>query len=307
MNLRRLRDGVFAFIAVFAVSGEAAHLSHMPVADAAHELTDISGTITRASTAIATNIAAVRTKESGSYLGFDTNIYPGDNAMRAWRHTGSPYEWVGYYLPAPCHRDDSWSGKRETLTNMGWGIAVLYVGQQAWGGVGGKGSRSSKSSLAGCSSQLVTGAQGRADGIDAVARAAAEGFGRGTTLYLDVERMETIPSGMRDYYREWTAQVLADGRFLPGIYSHSHNAVQIYADVREVYAHAGVAGEPPFWIAGKTKEFTRSKTPEQVGHAFADVWQGKLDIVETRNGVRLPIDVSVASVPSPSEEYALAN
>src|SRR6476620_2076069 len=51
--------------------------------------------------------------------GFDTNVYPGDAMMRAWRDA-SPYEWVGYYLPAPCHRDASWAGKREALIGMGW-------------------------------------------------------------------------------------------------------------------------------------------------------------------------------------------
>jgi hypothetical protein len=33
------------------------------------------------------------------------------------------------------------------------------------------------------------------------------------------------------------------------------------------------------------------------------VWQGLLDVVETHNGVRLPIDVNVAHLPSPSEDY----
>jgi hypothetical protein len=54
--------------------------------------------------------------------------------MLAWRDDNVPYEWVGYYLPAPCHRSDSWSGKRATLTDMGWGLAVIYVGQQTWSG-----------------------------------------------------------------------------------------------------------------------------------------------------------------------------
>src|SRR5215207_2671446 len=50
--------------------------------------------------------------DNGPYLGFDTSIYPGDAAMTSWReHAG--YDWVGFYLPAPCHKDDSWSGKRE--------------------------------------------------------------------------------------------------------------------------------------------------------------------------------------------------
>src|SRR6185295_13367439 len=68
---------------------------------------------------------------AGAFPGFDTGIYPGDEALRAWRQA-SPYVWVGYYLPAPCHRDASWSGKRERLIGMGWGTAVIYLGQQDW-------------------------------------------------------------------------------------------------------------------------------------------------------------------------------
>src|SRR4051794_18497664 len=48
---------------------------------------------------------------TGKHLGFDTSEYPGDNAMATWKRD-APYEWVGYYLSAPCHRDDGWSGKR---------------------------------------------------------------------------------------------------------------------------------------------------------------------------------------------------
>src|SRR5690349_10370204 len=48
--------------------------------------------------------AVVRTVSNGKHLGFDTNIYPGERALRAWREAG-PYEWVGFYLPAPCHKD----------------------------------------------------------------------------------------------------------------------------------------------------------------------------------------------------------
>src|SRR5689334_2849742 len=70
-----------------------------------------------------------------SHAGFDTSIYPGDAAMSAWHKPSSPYEWVGYYLQAPCHRDPSWMGKRSTLRSMGWGLAVLYVGQQTFDGL----------------------------------------------------------------------------------------------------------------------------------------------------------------------------
>src|SRR5690606_42147807 len=40
--------------------------------------------------------------------------------------------WIGFYLTSPCHRQATWEGTRERIERMGWGIAVLYVGQQAF-------------------------------------------------------------------------------------------------------------------------------------------------------------------------------
>src|SRR5690348_1001268 len=65
------------------------------------------------------------------YPGFDTSLYPGEAALRAW-FGASPYRWVGYYLASPCHRDASWMGTLPTIQRIGWGTALLYVGQQAF-------------------------------------------------------------------------------------------------------------------------------------------------------------------------------
>ena len=273
----------------------------------------------------------------GPHLGFDTFSYPGDDAMHAWMTADKPYRWVGYYLSAPCHTDSSWEGKRETLSNMGWGMAVIYVGQQTWGRTPGQKvtvtryvtkrvrqvktrngrrvvryavkrvpvrvlvtPRASRGSS--CSTQFVSAARGIADANDAIAKTAAEGFGRGTVIFLDIERMDAVPRAMRDYYLAWTKRVLEDGRFRPAYYAHSFNANLIYSDVKQVLAGAGISADPPFWIAS-ARGFSIDKAPSDVGHAFAQVWQGVLDVVETHNGVRLPIDVNVAQLPSPSEVY----
>jgi hypothetical protein len=277
----------------------------------------------------------VRAATTGRHLGFDTSKYPGDDAMEAWREDGS-YEWVGYYLPsAPCHRDASWSGKREQLSQMGWGLAVVYVGQQTWGKTPGKAElvtkfvkrrvrqvkkRHGKSVVSyvtkrvpvkvlvqpraepnsSCSAHFVSGARGRAEADDAMARTEAEGFPHGTVIFLDVEHMNIVPQAMRDYYKAWTARVLADGRYRPGFYAHTANAALVYEDVKGVYDSLNVSGEPPFWVAGNTAEFEPGKAPTDVGHAFASVWQGVLDRIEERNGHRLPIDVSIAATASPS-------
>jgi hypothetical protein len=245
----------------------------------------------------------VSVARSGRHLGFDTNIYPGDRAMRAWINEGSPYEWVGFYLEAPCHRDDSWTGKRETLTQMGWGTAVIYVGQQIWPKNRGRARAGSN-----CSTSFVSAARGRRDGADAIRRTEREGFPRGSVIFLDIEHMEVVPKVMRDYYRAWTKTVLADGRYRPGYYVHERNAATVHADITATLTELGEPFEPPFWLAGNSRRFSLAKTPTAVGHDFAAVWQGLLDVVRTHNGVRLPIDVNVAAVPSPSshEYYGVA-
>ena len=277
-------------------------------------------------------VQAAAVEESG-HPGFDTGEYPGDDAMRAWRGGNSPYEWTGYYLPSPCHPDNGWSGKREKLTAMGYGLAVLYVGQQTWGRKPGaphfvpvriarrvrvrvgRGSRRHTVTRlqwhtvmrkapppardATCNADFVKGARGTAEGVDATVLTAAEGFAPGTVIFLDIERMDVLHPQMRDYYTAWVRAVLADGRFRPGIYVHTYNADVIYADVKGIYAAEGVAGDPPFWVA-KSEGFELTKLPHEVGHAFASVWQGVLDVEQTFNGKRIKLDVNVARSASPS-------
>lgn len=242
-------------------------------------------------------------REDGSYPGFDTNIYPGDATMRRWRESG-PYEWVGYYLPAPCHKDKSWSGKRETLERMGWGLAVVYVGQQTWDERPRPERQDQRRTpLDKCLANLLSAERGLIEANDAIDRTRAEGFPRGSVIFLDIERMEAIPQAMRDYYMAWTRRVVEHGGYRPGYYAHAHNAAQIHRDVRGILDAGGLRGyEPPFWIssAARAKAFSIEKAPEDVGHAFAHVWQGVIDVVEGRGGIELPIDVNVARTPNPS-------
>ena len=323
MTKRTLRNAITLVIAALSASIEAPRLARQPLS-ATVELADVPAAIDSAVEHVASNVV-------GSHLGFDTNIYPGDKAMAAWKNSGE-YEWVGYYLKAPCHSDNSWLGTRERLVNQGWGLAVIYVGQQTWGkkltlASAGKSSaksvakhskkskkshkkshvrtmtRRSSTPVATtgtrCSASYVNSIQGAIDAQDAIATTAREGFPKGTVVFLDVEHMDVVPQPMREYYKAWTRVVLADGRYQPGIYAHTSNAKTIYSDVSDVYDQAGVDAEPSFWIAGSSG-FSPGRMPTDVGHAFASAWQGVLDVVRTHNGVRLPIDISVASAASPS-------
>jgi hypothetical protein len=325
------RDTLTALLAAFVVLGSGGHDRGVPAV--------LANPVDVASNEIAVVAAAAAATARGRPPGVATSGDTGDAAMHAWRDDGS-YEWVGYYLQAPCHRDASWSGKREVLSQMGWGVAVVYVGQQTWGSrtpgknevvtkyvkrrvrqVQKRGGKTVVKYLTkrvavpivvepranpgtSCSASYVSAARGQAEGDDAIARAAAEGFPRGTVVFLDIEHMNTIPSAMRDYYKAWTARVLADGRYRPGFYAHTANAAVIYGEVKAVYDSLGANGQPPFWVAGNTTEFSRGKAPTDVGHAFAAVWQGVLDHVEKRNGHKLPIDVNVAATPSPSMQIS---
>lgn len=263
----------------------------------------------------------------GGHPGFDTSIYPGDATMSAWLKPGSPYEWVGYYLQAPCHRDPSWMGKRATLKAMGWGLAVLFVGQQTFDGVPdvlvpGVFDRSNpagrdslpraragimapptgaelESGAVTCSRTLLTTEQGTTDAIDAVTKTTSEGFPPGTVIYLDIEHMDAIPASMEAYYRAWVQQVLADGRYRPGVYVHAANAQSIHDGVQRAYADMGAGGVAAFWVTSSAG-FSMDKRPEDVGFPWASVWQGIYDVSQTWNGATVNIDVDVAATKSPS-------
>ena len=244
-------------------------------------------------------------QQEGKVMGFDTHTYPGDETMRAWKSApGAPYRWVGYYLPAPCHRDRSWSGKRQTLVDMGWGLAVVYVGQQTWGRTPRKLSPARAAAIANskkpCNADLLTAERGRADGDDAIMATEREGFPRRSIVFLDIERMEKMPQAMRDYYRAWTKRLLEDGRYRPGVYVHAHNAQAVYDDFKAEFAAAGVPEEPRIWVASG-RGWEEGKAPQDVGFAFAGVWQGVIDGVRTIADIKLPLDVNVSTWTSPSD------
>ena len=242
--------------------------------------------------------------EKGHYVGFDTHTFPGIAVMKAWKETpGSPYKWVGFYLPSPCHPDSSWVGKRDTLVAMGWGLAAVYVGQQTWGRAPRTLSASALEALrkkTDCATDLISADEGTREADDAVRISSAAGFPKGAVIFLDIERMETIPPPMRDYYKAWTSRMLSSGQYVPGIYAHQHNAQQIFDDVSAVFAAAGRTEMPRFWVAGG-KGFDEGRAPQDVGYAFAGVWQGVIDVARSVATIRLPVDVNVAKWASPSE------
>lgn len=235
---------------------------------------------------------------AGAFAGFDIGLYPGDGSLQAWKYPSSPYRWVGYYLPSPCHRETSFAGKRAYMSSLGWGLAVLYVGQQDWFNMAAAalGNRAGEQPAT-CVTSLLSTDQGTAEAADAVGKLRADGFPDGTTVFLDVEHVNNISPALLDYYRAWVAGVLADGHYKPGVYAHKANAPTFY-DQSIADLH-GTRYTPPFWIASWSG-FSLSGKPTDVGLSFAQMWQGQGNVTQTWNGITLNIDANVANRASPS-------
>ncbi len=244
------------------------------------------------------------------FPGFDTSIYPGDATMSAWLYPSSPYYWSGYYLPAPCHRDITWTNKYATLHAMGWGLTAIYVGQQDWTQIPqsivvrganetARASQSIASEQAVCSASLLSAEQGTLEAADAVAQLKANGFPDRTVVFLDVEFVSSVTPTLLTYYRAWITGIIRDGHYRVGIYAAKSNATTLYVAALDAARAAGSAEQPPFWIAASSG-FSLGQVPTAVGLDFAKLWQGMFDVTQTWNGKTLQIDVDVASSRSPS-------
>jgi hypothetical protein len=229
--------------------------------------------------------------------GFDTRDYPGDAAMRTWLEH-SPYRWVGYYLTSPCFRGRDWLGTRPRLESMGWGMAVLFVGEQDWAEILPADQVIADPTLPRCTRANLRADRGAEHAVEAATTARAEGFPDGSVVYLNVERVERVSDDLRDYVRMWTRGLLTDGRYVPGLYAHARNAEELRAIQREEFARAGRGGEPRLWVA-LIRDFDLRRAPQESGFP-AHIWQGVLDTRETWGGVTLHIDANVARSAYPS-------
>jgi hypothetical protein len=308
---RTIVQGTTIFVGLLALMLGCGRTPTSP-ADTRDKLVQAAATVAQVAAAVTGQDAPLADEaKAGKNLGFDTHTFPGEKTMRAWRNApGAPYSWVGYYLPSPCHKDASWAGNRELLTSMGWGLAVVYVGQQTWGRTPRSLSAARKASLAKsgttCNADLLGADRGAADGADAISLTSREGFTPRSIVFLDIERMETMPETMRSYYRAWAKTLLKDGRYRPGVYVHAHNAQVVYDDLKQEFAAAGVNEEPRMWVASG-RGFDEGKAPQDVGFAFAGVWQGMLDVARAVADIKLPVDVNVSSWTSPSEPAKAGN
>jgi hypothetical protein len=136
---------------------------------------------------------------STAYLGFDRNIYPGDDAFPVLRKT---FSFSSYWLsPPPEEKVNTWRGKHELLRSQGFGFAVLYRGR-ATGEI---------------MTDAVAKQKGASDARAAAAAAKVEGFAPQTIIFLDVEEGGRLPATYHEYLGAWTDALVGAG-YRSGVY-----------------------------------------------------------------------------------------
>jgi hypothetical protein len=139
----------------------------------------------------------------GGYLGFDRNLYPGDQTLPA---IAQRFSFVGYWLNnPPGMQSNTWTGKRLLLRSHNLGFLVLWNG------------RTDKEILEKAKGGTSATAFGVADAHAAIQAAKREGFPAGATLFLDQEDGGRLLQEQADYLFAWTEGVSA-GDFHAGAY-----------------------------------------------------------------------------------------
>ena len=145
--------------------------------------------------------AKVENPPSQTYLGFDANDYPGDDALPALRRT---FTFSGYWLNAPPGaKTNSWMGKRAELLKDGFGFLILFNG------------RLSKE----LQPPVDPSDLGVRDAEVAAAAAQREGFlaATGTVIFLDIEEGGRMLPTQISYIEAWSGRVTSSG-FVAGVY-----------------------------------------------------------------------------------------
>ncbi len=207
--------------------------------------------------------ASAQSRSAGnSYLGFDSNNYPGDANLKALRQT---FSYAGYWLNnPPGEKTNTWIGHRASVESSGLGFLVLFNG------------RFFKELKA----VPRATALGKSDAQAAVAAAKREGFPAGTIIFLDQEQGGRMLPEQKAYIYAWVDGVNAGG-FGAGIYCSGMAAADDGGVVTAEDIRKNAAGRKiTYWVTNDACPpspgcaFPRkSPSPADSGISFAEVWQ----------------------------------
>jgi hypothetical protein len=158
-----------------------------------------SADVNAAGTVAANAPAPAAAADKGPFLGFDRNIYPGDDALPVLRKT---FAFSGFWLgPPPGEKINTWKGKRELMKSLGFGFAALYSARP----------QNEVKKDAAAKQKAVL------DARNAAAGAKAEGFAANTIIFLDIEDGGRLSPTFHVYLRAW-ADELSRAGYRPGVY-----------------------------------------------------------------------------------------
>jgi hypothetical protein len=198
--------------------------------------------LTRLACAQQTSPAPINHSSSGtsqSSVGFDSNDYPGDDALPALRRH---FSFAGYWLTnPPGERQNSWLGKRDALLRNDFGFLVLANGK-----VEAEIKKAKRSGTA-------PAALGAKNAAAAVAAARREHFPNKAIIFLDQEEGGRLTADQSSYLLGWTEAVAHSG-YLPGVYASGQpvddgpgKTITTIQDIREQIA-AKHLYEIAFWV-----------------------------------------------------------
>src|SRR6202051_2381996 len=198
------------------------------------------------------------------FIGFDRNEYPGDANLKTLRQS---FSYSGYWLNTPPGaKANSWTGKRRTLQDVGFGFLVLFNGRTY-----------AEIKREGDATKL-----GTADAAVAIAAARAEGVLTETVIFLDQEQGGRLLPEQRAYLHAWVDAV-SSANFVAGVYCSgiaakegAGGSVITAADIRN---NAG-GRKIKFWVVNDSCPPSPGCTlsrknllPQSSGILFSEVWQ----------------------------------
>lgn len=198
-----------------------------------------------------------------TYLGFDRNVYPGDNQLAALHQT---FAFTGYWLNnPPGTKSNTWTGKRAIVEKAGFGFLLLFNGK-------------TYAQLKGNEAEEL----GSADGQAAIAAAKREGFPPNTIIFLDQEEGGRLLEAQKDYLFAWIDAVNSEG-FRAGVYCSgipvtegsgttivTADDIRHNAGDRQIAYFVANSQCPPSLGCVFPKQLP---SPKQSGIDFADIWQ----------------------------------
>lgn len=212
-----------------------------------------------------------------SFRGFDTDMFPGFDAMADIKQA---FDFVGYYLRAPSHPDQSWIGKRSGLAQLGYGLAPIFVGQETEGP----------------GSHVVTAERGELDGVAAAQAMLAEGFAEGARVFLDLENGPPFGVLQADYVAAFARACVAGG-IEAGVYCSHAMAAAVALKVPGV----------PIWVfrvptVARTTAAAPFVAPNVTlgGFSNAVAFQYRQNVQITIAGHTLIVDLDAATTADPS-------